>query len=109
MGELVRPGAEVLTLLDTHNMWLNVYIPENRLGEVKIGQQVQIQIDPYPDQSFPGQVEYISPQAEFTPRNVQTREDRVNLVFRVKIRVTGGQDKLRPGLPADVTFLPATS
>ncbi|MGI9860492.1 HlyD family efflux transporter periplasmic adaptor subunit [Moorella naiadis] len=106
-GELVRPGAEVATLLDTANLWLNVYIPENRLGEVKVGQAVQIQADPYPGQSFPGQVEYIAPQAEFTPRNVQTREERVNLVFRVKIRVTGGQDQLRPGLPVDVTFLPA--
>ncbi|MGI6285791.1 efflux RND transporter periplasmic adaptor subunit [Neomoorella humiferrea] len=107
-GELVPPGAEVATILDLNNLWLNVYIPENRLGEVQIGQPVQIAVDTYPNQSFPGLVEYIAPRAEFTPRQVQTREDRVNLVFRVKIRVTGGQDKLRPGLPADVTFMPIT-
>lgn len=75
---------------------------------MQIGQPVQIQVDSYPGQSFSGRVEYIAPRAEFTPRQVQTREDRVNLVFRVKIRATGGQDKLRPGLPADVTFVPAT-
>ncbi|WP_258358545.1 HlyD family secretion protein [Moorella sulfitireducens] len=103
-GELVPQGAEVVTILDLNNLWLNVYIPENRLGEVQVGQPVQITVDTFPGHSFPGRVEYIAPQAEFTPRQVQTTEDRVNLVFRVKILVTGGQDKLRPGLPADVTF-----
>ena len=107
-GELIRPGAEVVTLLNDHNLWLHVYVPENRLGRVKIGQPVQIQVDTHPGKTFPGQVEYISPRAEFTPRNVQTAEDRVNLVFRVKIRITGGQKELRPGLPADVTFITAT-
>lgn len=105
-GELIRPGAEVATLLNDRDLWLWVYIPENRLGQVKAGQPVQIRVDAYPGKTFPGQVEYISPKAEFTPRNVQTREDRVNLVFRVKIRVTGGREELKPGLPADVTFAP---
>lgn len=103
-GELIRPGAEVATLLNDRDLWLWVYIPENRLGQVKVGQPVQIRVDAYPGKTFPGQVEYISPKAEFTPRNVQTREDRVNLVFRIKIRVTGGREELKPGLPADVTF-----
>jgi len=103
-GEVIRPGAEVATLLNDRDLWLWVYIPENRLGQVKAEQPVQIRVDTYPDKTFPGQVEFISPEAEFTPRNVQTKEDRVNLVFRVKIRVTGGREELKPGLPADVTF-----
>lgn len=107
-GELIRPGAEVVTLLNDRNLWLYVYVPENRLGQVKIGQPVQIQVDTHQGKTFPGQVEYIFPGAEFTPRNVQTREDRVNLVFRVKIRITKGQEELRPGLPADVTFTTVT-
>lgn len=104
-GELVRPGAEVVTLLDDRDLWLNVYVPENKLGRVKVGREVQIRVDAYPDRTFPGKVVYIAPQAEFTPRNVQTREDRVNLVFRVKVQVTGGHEALRPGMPADVTFV----
>lgn len=107
-GELIRPGSKVVTLLDESNLWLNVYVPENELGKVKVGQEVQIRVDAYPDKTFPGRVEYISPQAEFTPRNVQTKQDRVNLVFRVKVRVASGQDQLKPGLPADVTFTPVS-
>ena len=105
-GELIRPGSKVVTLLDENNLWLNVYVPENELGKVKLGQEVQIRVDAYPDKNFPGLVEHIFPRAEFTPRNVQTKQDRVNLVFRVKVRVTGGQDQLKPGLPADITFTP---
>lgn len=105
-GELIRPGAQVITLQDDRDRWLNVYVPENRLDQVKAGQPVQIRVDAYPDKTFPGRVEYISPQAEFTPRNVQTKQDRVDLVFRVKVRVTGGWAQLKPGVPADVTFTP---
>jgi HlyD family secretion protein len=103
-GELIRPGAEVITLLDDRNLWLNVFVPEDRLSRVRVGQAVRITVDTHPNRSFPGKVVYISPRAEFTPRNVQTKQDRVNLVFRVKIEATGGRDALRPGLPADVTF-----
>ncbi|MEW6172404.1 MAG: HlyD family efflux transporter periplasmic adaptor subunit [Bacillota bacterium] len=103
-GELIRPGAEVATLLDDRKLWLNVYVPENDLGQVRVGQNVHVAVDTYPGRTFPGKVVYIAPEAEFTPRNVQTKKDRVNLVFRVKVEVTGGQGDLRPGLPADVTF-----
>lgn len=103
-GELVNPGAEIVTLLDDTDLWLNVYVPENKLGRVKVGQTVSITVDTYPGRVFPGRVTYIAPEAEFTPRNVQTKEDRVNLVFQVKVQVTEGQDALRPGLPADVIF-----
>lgn len=103
-GEFVNPGAEIVTLLDDTDLWLNVYVPENKLGQVKVGQTVSITVDTYPGRVFPGRVTYIAPEAEFTPRNVQTKEDRVNLVFQVKVQVTEGQDALRPGLPADVIF-----
>lgn len=105
-GELVRAGAEVVTLVDERDLWLDVYVPENRLDRVRVGQPVRIKVDAYPGRTFPGRVAYIAPQAEFTPRNVQTSEDRVNLVFMVRVQVTGGQEALRPGMPADVTFIP---
>lgn len=103
-GEVVMPGASILTVADLHNLWITVYIPEKNMGLVKLGQQVEIHTDPYPDKTFAGEVSYISPQAEFTPKNLQTKEERVNMVFAVKIGVKEGQELLKPGLPADVNF-----
>ncbi|MDI6710404.1 MAG: efflux RND transporter periplasmic adaptor subunit [Thermoanaerobacterales bacterium] len=103
-GEVVRPGAEVVTLLDTSRLWLDVYVPENRLGEVRMGQKVGVAVDGFPGRKFAGRVTFIAPEAEFTPKNVQTKEDRVRLVFRVRVELLDGKDQLRPGMPADVTF-----
>lgn len=103
-GEVAMPGAQLLTIADLNNLWVTVYIPEQSMGMIKVGQKAEITTDPYPDKIFNGEVSYISPQAEFTPKNLQTKEERVNMVFAVKIKIKEGLDLLKPGLPADVKF-----
>ena len=105
VGETVPAGAPVLTIMSLDDRWVRIYIPENRVGAVRLGQEADISADTYPERSYRGQVSFIASQAEFTPRNVQTREERVKLVYAVKVRVT--QDStydLKPGIPADVTL-----
>lgn len=101
VGELAMPGSPLLTLADLDQMTLTVYVPEDQLGRVWLGQQASVTVDAYPGRSFPGTVSYISNEAEFTPRNVQTREERVNMVFGVRIRLPNPDHALKPGMPAD--------
>lgn len=103
-GEVAMPGAQVITIADLSNLRITVYIPEKSMSKVKVGQFAEITVDPYPDKKFAGEVTYISPEAEFTPKNLQTKEERVNMVFAVKIKIKDGQESLKPGLPADVRF-----
>lgn len=103
-GELVRPGAEVVTLQNNSRLWIYTYIPQESLGEVSLGNQVEVRADAYPSDSFMGKVTYIAPRAEFTPRNVHTSEERAKMVFKVKVELEGEQDKLRPGMTAEVFF-----
>lgn len=102
-GEVVSAGLPVLTLADPADRWVRIYVREDEVGRVAIGQPATIRIDAFPDRTYRGEVSFISNEAEFTPRNVQTREERVKLVYRVKVRVVGDtlQD-LKPGLSADV-------
>jgi membrane fusion protein YbhG len=102
-GEIVPAGSPVLTVLNRDDRWVRIYVPENRLGAVRIGLAATIASDTYPGKSYPGTVSFISSEAEFTPKTVQTTEERVKLVYAVKVRVTGdpGHD-LKPGMPADV-------
>jgi HlyD family secretion protein len=81
-------------------MWVRAYVPENRL-HIKEGQQTRVTIDSYPDESFAGEITFISRQAEFTPRNVQTPEERSQQVFRIKVHLQE-HERLRPGMAADV-------
>ena len=102
-GETVAPGAPVLTLMNLDDRWVRIYIPETQVGAVHLGTEATITADTYPERIYGGAVSFIASQAEFTPRNVQTREERVKLVYAVKVRIT--QDStydLKPGLPADV-------
>ncbi|MCF8010980.1 MAG: efflux RND transporter periplasmic adaptor subunit [Clostridiales bacterium] len=103
-GEVVSPGSEIITLGDTDNLYIYTYISEARLNKVKIGQETNVKVDSYPEKTFKGNVTYISPEAEFTPQNVQTKEDRVRLVFKVKVEINSEQEKLLPGMPADLYF-----
>jgi multidrug resistance efflux pump len=103
-GEVVAPGAPILTLGDLRDMTLTVYVPQNRLGEVSLDQAVRIAVDSFPDQVFTGSVRHVADQAEFTPRNVATKEERVHLVFAVEIDVDNARGLLKPGMPADVFF-----
>lgn len=107
VGETVPAGAPVLTIMNLDDRWVRIYIPEDRVGAVHLGQAADISADTYPDKQYHGQVSFVASQAEFTPRNVQTREERVKLVYAVKVRIT--QDStydLKPGVPADVRLTP---
>jgi HlyD family secretion protein len=102
-GETVGAGAPVLTLLDPSDRWVRIYIREDQIGRVSLGMAAEIVADSYPDRVHHGQVVFIGDEAEFTPRNVQTTEDRVRLVYPVKVRIVGdGAFELKPGVPADV-------
>lgn len=100
-GDLVPAAAPVLAVLDTTRLWVRTYVPENQLG-LKIGQKLQVTVDSFPGETFEGEVIYISRQAEFTPSNVQTPEERSKQVFRIKVLLPAGVEKLRPGMAADV-------
>lgn len=102
-GEIVPAGAPVVTVLDPRSRYVRIYIPENRLGAVRLGTPAAITADTYPGKTYPGEVSFIASEAEFTPKSVQTTEERVRLVYEVKVRVTGDAEfDLKPGLPADV-------
>ncbi|MGD8600646.1 MAG: efflux RND transporter periplasmic adaptor subunit [Gemmatimonadota bacterium] len=104
-GETVQPGAPVLTILDPSDRWVRIYIREDQIGLVQLGLAADIVSDSYPDHTYEGEVIFIGSEAEFTPRNVQTREERTKLVYPVKVRITGDPDfELKPGVPADVTL-----
>jgi HlyD family secretion protein len=100
-GEVVNPGTPVVTVGDIDNLWMNIYIPETQTGAVKLGQAVRVHVDSFPEESFPGKVTFISSQSEFTPKTIQTEEERVKLVYRVKVSLEPTGQKLKPGMPAD--------
>ncbi|MBN1976991.1 MAG: efflux RND transporter periplasmic adaptor subunit [Anaerolineae bacterium] len=104
-GELAAPGGTLLTLGDLDQVTLTVYVPENKLGFVDIGQEVAVGVDSFPGRTFTGEVLAIADEAEFTPRNVQTQEERVNMVFAVEVRIPNPDHALKPGLPADAVIL----
>jgi len=101
-GELAMPGLPLYTLSVLDQAHINVYIREARLGLIRLGDSAHVTIDAYPNQRFLGYINFISPEAEFTPKNIQTREERVKLVFEVRIQLFNPEHKLKPGLPADV-------
>ena len=103
VGELAAPGAPLFTLANLDEVTLTVYVPEAELGKVDLGQPVAVTVDSY-DAVFSGEVLIIASQAEFTPSNVQTQEERVHMVFAVKIRLDNPEHLLKPGMPADALF-----
>jgi HlyD family secretion protein len=103
-GEFAVSGAPILTLADLDRIHLNIYVTELELGKIRLGQQAEIKIDSHPERIFTGSVVFISPEAEFTPKNIQTREERVKLVYRVKMEVENRENILKPGMPADATI-----
>jgi len=100
-GEFVVPGGAVVTLGQIEKPWLKAFINESDLGRVKLGQKVSVTTDTYPGKEYPGKVTFISSQAEFTPKNVQTAKERVKLVYRIKVGLENPQNELKPGMPAD--------
>ena len=103
-GEVTMAGWPILTIADIEKMELTVFVPQGDLNWMKVGDRVPIMVDTYPDERFYGEIISISDKAEFTPRNVQTPEDREILVHAVKIRVPNDDGRLKPGLYAEATF-----
>lgn len=102
LGETVAQGIPIFTLGDLDNPWIKVYVKEDKLGLVKPGQKAKITTDTFKGKAYEGTVSYISSEAEFTPKTVQTQEERVKLVFGVKVSVKNESWDLKPGMPADV-------
>ncbi len=100
-GEVAQPGMALLTLVDLSQLKLVIYVPENRIGEVRLGQGADVTADAYAGRHFTGTVTHINDQAEFTPKNVQTQEERVKMVFAVEIGLDNAGGALKPGMPAD--------
>jgi len=100
-GEFVVPGGAVVTLGDVEKPWLKAFITEGDLGKVKLGQKVSVTTDSYPGKVYPGKITFISSEAEFTPKNVQTAKERVKLVYRIKVALENPHLELKPGMPAD--------
>ena len=109
-GEIVSSGTPILTVMNPNDRWVRIYIAENRLGALQLDEKASITTDTYPKKHYGGKVVYIASQAEFTPKNVQTAEERVKLVYAVKVRITDDPGfELKPGMPADVRLEPAAS
>jgi membrane fusion protein YbhG len=103
-GEYVQPGAVAFAMADLNNITITVYVPEDRYGQISLGQQAQVTVDSFPVETFTAEVIHIADQAEFTPRNVQTVEGRSSTVYAIKLKVTDSEGKLKIGMPADVVF-----
>jgi HlyD family secretion protein len=107
-GDLIPPNTPVATLLERDQIYVRIYIPETEIGKVHLGQKAEIRVDSFPNQSFDGVVEQINQQAEFLPRNVQTREERIHQVFGVKVRIDDSSHRVLAGMAADVKLSPNT-
>jgi HlyD family secretion protein len=105
-GDIIAPNTPVATLLEKDQIYVRIYIPETEYGRLKIGQKAELSVDSFPKKVFEGEVEQINQQAEFIPRNVQTREERVHQVFGVKIRIHDPEGKVLAGMSADVKLKP---
>jgi HlyD family secretion protein len=101
LGEVVTTGREVLTLSDLSEVDLKIFVGETEIGNVKPGQHVDVKIDTFPDRVYAGTVAFISPEAEFTPKIIQTHKERVKLVYLVKISIPNPDLTFKPGMPAD--------
>ena len=103
-GEFVQPGAVALTMADLTNLTITVYVPEDRYGQISLGQTAEVRVDSFPGLTFTATVVHIADQAEFTPRNVQTVEGRSSTFYAIKLQVSDPDGKLKIGMPADVVF-----
>jgi multidrug resistance efflux pump len=102
IGETANPGVSILTLMNPGDMWVRAFVPEEQIGRIRLGSPGHVTVDAYPGRTFVGRVSEIGSEAEFTPKNVQTKKERVNLVFRMKIMIDDRDGILKPGMPADV-------
>lgn len=103
-GEFATPGMTIAVVANLEVLYLTIYVSEYQLGKIKLGQEAQISVDSFPNRTFIGKVIYISPEAEFTPKNIQTKEERLKLVYGVKIEIKNVDGSLKPGMPADAVL-----
>ncbi|MGQ9684526.1 MAG: HlyD family secretion protein, partial [Anaerolineae bacterium] len=103
-GEAILAGAPLLRLGHLAHLELVVYVPEPRLGDISLGQAVQVTVDPFPGRAFAGRVQAIAARPEYTPRNVATREERINTYYAVTVALEDAGGALKPGMPADAMF-----
>jgi membrane fusion protein YbhG len=103
-GELINPNSPVATLVEVDRLWVRVYVPEPEKGNVQLGKEVSVNVDSFPRERFHGRVEEISSRGEFTPRNVQTRDERAHQVFGLRVRLDNTARRLSAGMAADVTI-----
>jgi len=103
-GDLMAPFATVVTMADLSVLDLMLYVPETKFGRVMLKDYVYINVDSYPGETFTGRVSNISNKAEFTPKNIQTKEERTTQVFGIKVKIPNADDKLKPGMPADAVI-----
>ncbi len=104
-GEVIQPGTPVFTAVDLNNLWVTAYINETDLARVKLNQEAYVTTDTYRGKKYKGRVSFISSEAEFTPKTIQTTEERVKLVYRIKVRVDNSSLELKPGMPADAYII----
>lgn len=100
-GEVTQIGSPVFTAIDLNNIWVTAYLAETDLAKVKLNQRADVKTDSYPNRVYKGWVSFISSEAEFTPKYIQTNEERVKYVYRIKVRVDNSSLDLKPGMPAD--------
>jgi HlyD family secretion protein len=100
-GETVTPGREVITISDLSRVDLKIFVDETEIGKVKQGQKVDVKVDTFPDKTYTGYVSFISPEGEFTPKIIQTKKERVKLVYLVKVSIDNPNLELKAGMPAD--------
>lgn len=105
IGEMAFPGSTIVTLGDLKKTWMKIYVDEKKLGVIKLGQKAYVKVDSFPDRNFSGCVVSISNKAEFTPKTIQTKDERVKLMYAVKIAVDNPDMELKPGMPADAMVL----
>ncbi len=101
LGEVIAPGAAIVTLADINHVWLRAYVNETDIAKIRLGQAATVTTDSFPGKDYPGRISFISEQAEFTPKSVETHAERVTLVYRIKIDIDNPSHELVPGLPAD--------
>jgi len=101
IGETVLAGSVPVTIIDLNQIWLDVYLAERLLGRVRLGDSCRVRVDAYPNRDLHGAVSFIADKAEFTPKDIQTKEERINQVYRLKITLPNADRVLKPGMPAD--------
>lgn len=104
LGEVMSPGSPVVTIADLDHVWLRGYVPETDLGKVHWGDEAVVTTDTFPGKRYRGRISFISSQAEFTPKSVETHAERVTLVYRIKIELENPNHELKPGMPADASI-----